>query len=73
MSRRLRLAWTSLAVLGALALATPSHANVVWGERRRAAACEPPYVFYSSRHVGGLPPWTFAHSSRSRISISGSL
>jgi hypothetical protein len=56
MSRRLRLAWTSLAVMGALALAVPSHANVVWGEKRRAAACEPPSVFYSSRHVGGMPP-----------------
>ena len=56
MSRRLRLAWTSLAVLAAFALATPSQANVLWGEKRRAAACEPPNVFYSNRHVGGMPP-----------------
>jgi hypothetical protein len=56
MSRRLRLAWSGLAVVLVITVAAPSYASIVWGDRRRGSTCEPPSVFYSNRHVSGVKP-----------------
>ena len=55
MSRRLRLAWSGVAVVLTIAFAAPAQASLVWGMRRESA-CEPPSVFYSSRHATGVKP-----------------
>jgi hypothetical protein len=52
MLRRFCLAWCGVVCLFA---AVPAQASLVWGEKR-GEVCEPPSVFYSSRHQGGLPP-----------------
>ena len=54
--RGLRLAWSIVAGVLAFTFATPSQATLLWGEKKRVAACEPPHVFYSSRHVAGAKP-----------------
>jgi arylsulfatase A-like enzyme len=53
MSREARVVWSTLVVAVAFH-ATAVHANVVWGARR--TVCEPPNVFYSSRHASGVAP-----------------
>jgi hypothetical protein len=55
MSGRLRLAWSTLAVVIAALAATSAQASLIWGAKR-GTFCEPPNVFYSSRHVSGVPP-----------------
>ena len=55
MSGRLRLAWFCIVVVIAAVAVTRSDASLVWSEER-GAFCEPPNVFYSSRHVAGVPP-----------------
>jgi arylsulfatase A-like enzyme len=54
MFRSWSAAWASLA-LAVLFGASTAHANLVWGERR-GTICEPPNVFYSSRHLNGAAP-----------------
>ena len=55
MSRRLRLAWSGLAVVMTFAFAAPAQAGLVWGKRRESA-CEVPSIFYSNRHASGVKP-----------------
>jgi hypothetical protein len=56
MSGRLRFAWSALVVaVVAVGMAAPSHASLVWGGKR-GILCEPPNVFYSSRHAAGMQP-----------------
>jgi hypothetical protein len=54
MSPRSRLVWSML-VLTSMLGASTADANLAWGDRRRTV-CEPPNVFYSSRHVSGVRP-----------------
>ncbi len=55
MSGRLRLAWSSVVVVIAVGAASPSYASLIWGAKR-GTPCEPPNLFYSSRHVSGALP-----------------
>ncbi len=49
--------WAVLVLVLSVVLVAPADAkvSVIWSRKRHLASCEPPNVFYSNQHAGGIP------------------